>query len=217
MMEWIDRLGTIPWKHTAGTRIATQRDESMSAVPSFAQSNLTGIARQARRVLLGRQVQSRLSGAIEIRIYVFGCDARLRPVRAKIVSPLELQVVLAAGTLVALLEPTRLPNRTSQATEWIVSQVFDRGWEVIGFYRISVLVLQIDFVIVFQVFPKIIRLSVGKVIDDGAVRRRGADLIERSCQMMMIRDIKNTAGPMMTGSSLLCLSKYLRKPDSDRC
>ena len=57
------------------------------------------------------------------------------------------------------------------------------------------MVLQIDFVIVFQVLPKIIRRSGGKVIDDGAVRRRGADLIERSCQMMMIRDIKNTAGP----------------------
>jgi len=57
------------------------------------------------------------------------------------------------------------------------------------------LVLQIDFVIFFQVFPKIIHLSVGKVIDDGAVRRRGADLIERSCEMVMIRDIKVTAGP----------------------
>jgi hypothetical protein len=140
-------------------------------------------------------VQSSVSGVIEICIYVFDCDARLCPVRAKIVSPLELQVVLAAGTLVALLEPTRLPHRASQAAEWIVSQVFDRGWEVIGFYRIAVLVLQIDFVIVFQVFPKIIRLGVGKVIDDSAVCRRCANLIEHSCEMVMIRDIKNTAGP----------------------
>ena len=130
--------------------------------------------------------------------------------RAKIISPLELQVILAAGTLVALLEPTRLPNRTSQAAEWIVSQVFDRGWEAIGFYRISVLVLQIDFVIVFQVLPKIIRLSVGKVIDDGAVRRRGADLIERSCQMMMIRDIKNTAGPDDDGLFLIVPQQILK-------
>ena len=103
--------------------------------------NLTGIARQARRVLLGRQVQSRVSGAIEICIYVFGCDACLRPVRAKIVGPLELQIVLAAGTRIPLLEPTGLPNRTSQATERIVSQVINRGWKVIGFYRIAVLVL----------------------------------------------------------------------------
>jgi hypothetical protein len=125
--------------------------------------DFTCIARQARRVLLGRQVQSSVSSAIEICIYVASCDARLRPVRAKIVGPLELQVVLAAGTSIPLLEPTGLPNRTSQATEWIVFQVFDRGWKVIGFDRIAVLVLQIDFVIVFQVFPKILRLSLGRL------------------------------------------------------
>jgi hypothetical protein len=119
-------------------------------------------------------VQGSVNGAIEICIYVLGCDSCLRPVRAKIVGPLELQVVLAAGTRIPLLEPTGLPNRTGQATERIVSQVFDRGWKVIGFYRIAVLVLQIEFVIVFQVFPKILRLSIGKVIDNLAVRRRCA-------------------------------------------
>ena len=55
------------------------------------------------------------------------------------------------------------------------------------------MVLQIEFVIVFQVFPKILRLSIGKVIDNLAVRRRCTDLIERSSQMVMIRDIENTA------------------------
>ena len=89
-------------------------------------------AGEARRVLLSRQVQGSISRAIEICIYVLGCDSCLRPVRAKIVGPLELQVVLAAGTRIPLLEPTGLPNRTSQATERIVSQVINRGWKVIG-------------------------------------------------------------------------------------
>jgi hypothetical protein len=105
-------------------------------------------------------MQSGVSSTVKICIYVFRCNARLCPVCSKIISPLELQVVLAAGTLIALLEPAGLPNRASQAAEWIVAQVFDRGGKNVRCYWIAVLVFQIDFVILFQVFPKIIRLSV---------------------------------------------------------
>ena len=75
--------------------------------------NLTGIAGEARHILLSRQVQGSVSGAIEICVYVLARDSCLRPVRAKIVSPLELQVVLAAGTLISLLEPQ--DSRTAPA------------------------------------------------------------------------------------------------------
>src|SRR6476620_4574051 len=173
--------------------------------------NFAGIARQACRGLLGRQVQSSVGSAIEFSIYVASCEASRPPVRAKIVGPLELQVVLAAGTGIPLLEPTGLPNRTSQAAEWIVFQVFDRGWKVIGFDRSAVLIFQIDFVTDFQVFPKILRLRVGKVIDDDAVRRICADLIERSRQMVMIRDVENTAWPNDDRLFLIMLHQIFEK------
>ena len=74
-------------------------------------------AYKLKRLLLGRQLQGGVSGTNEICIYVFCCNARLRPVgRTKVVGPLELQVILleitdlagvgvAAGTLIPLLEP----------------------------------------------------------------------------------------------------------------
>src|SRR6516162_4150131 len=99
---------------------------------------------------------SGVSGVIEVRVNVFRWNASLRPVRPKIVSPLELQIVLAAGTLAALLEPAGIPNRSSEAAEWIVSQVFDGGGQVVGCYCFAVLVFQVDLVIVFHAFPKII-------------------------------------------------------------
>src|SRR5689334_19529782 len=102
-----------------------------SQPPSSLARGLTGIAGEVRRILLGSEMRSGAGGSIEIRIYVFRRNTRLCPVCAKVVSPLKLQVVLAAGTLIALLEAARLPNDASQAAKWIVGQVLDGGWKVV--------------------------------------------------------------------------------------
>ena len=62
-------------------------------------------------------MQSGVGRSIEIRVYVFRRNARLRPVCAKVVSPLKLQVVLAAGTLIALLEAAETPERRQPSCE----------------------------------------------------------------------------------------------------
>src|SRR5262249_39113885 len=101
-------------------------------------------------------MQSGVSGITEVCVNVFGGGASLLPVRTKILSPLELQVVLGAGTLIALLEPAGFPNRSSEAAEWIIAQVLDGAGKVAGCYCVAVLVFQVNLVAIFHAFPKII-------------------------------------------------------------
>ena len=55
------------------------------------------------------------------------------------------------------LRTRRIPEPLQrEAAEWIVAQVFDGGGKVVGCYDVAVLVFQVNLIIVFHAFPKII-------------------------------------------------------------
>jgi hypothetical protein len=147
-----------------------------------------------RSVLIGRQTQRGGRGVVKVLVDILRRNAGLRPARAKIVRPLELQIILAAGGRIALLEPAGHPHRASEAAERIIAQILDGAGKILRRYGISVLVLQIDLIISFELLPERVRLRVRQIADDGAIGLRDADIIERARQMMVIRYVENTAG-----------------------
>jgi hypothetical protein len=64
-----------------------------------------------------------LSSPVKVRVYLVNLDTRLRPARAKIICPFELQIISVGDIFIVATESARLPDCSGQIAERIVAEL----------------------------------------------------------------------------------------------